>query len=79
MPPQDRIRSYDSSNLLQHLPAEDLAFDRQTSSLVIIEEDASLSELLFEDLVFRAQVLDSTLLPVIDPAGQNQNQQIPGL
>ena len=58
MPAQDRIRSYDSGNLLQHLPAEDLAFDRQTAPLVIVEQDAFLAELFFEDLVLSTQVLD---------------------
>jgi hypothetical protein len=56
---------------LQHLPAEDLAFNCQTTPLIIVEQDAFFAELPFEDLVLRAQVLDSILLPVIDPAGQN--------
>jgi hypothetical protein len=58
---------------------EDLAFDCQTAPLIIVEQDAFFAKLLFEDLVFCAQVLDSILLPVIDPAGQNQKQQMPGL
>jgi hypothetical protein len=37
---------------------EDLAFDCQTAPLIIVEQDAFFAKLLFEDLVFCAQVLD---------------------
>jgi hypothetical protein len=46
MPAQNRIWSHNSSRLFEHLPSENLAFDRQTTSLIIIEQDALFAELL---------------------------------
>jgi hypothetical protein len=63
----------------QKLASQDLAFDRQPSALVIVQQDPSLAELLFQDLVFGAKVLDNGLLALIDPASEDGDQQLPGL
>jgi len=39
---QNCIRSHDRAYLLDQIPSENLAFDRQTAPLVIIEQDAFL-------------------------------------
>ena len=58
MPAEDRIRSHDGGKLVEHLAAEDLAFDGEPTSLVIVEQYAFPSELLPEDPVLRQEVVD---------------------
>jgi hypothetical protein len=79
MPPENRIRSDDGGQLLERFPPEDPAFDSQPPALVVVEQDSLLSELLFEDSILGQEVLDSVLLPAIDPAGKDQKQQMPWL
>ena len=43
------------------------------------EEDPALAEFLFEDLVLRAEVFDDFLLLTVAPAGQDGDQELPGL
>jgi hypothetical protein len=55
----------------QHLPAEDLALDRQATPLVIVEPDAPLAVGFLQNLVLGADVLDDLLLLPVDQAGQD--------
>jgi hypothetical protein len=79
MPAEDRFRSHDPGQLIEHLPPEDLAFDRQSAALVVVEQNPFLPELLPEYPVLRAKVCDGILLPAVDPAGEDQKEQLPGL
>jgi hypothetical protein len=79
MPAEDCIRSHDADQLLEHLAPEDLAFDGQAPALIIVREDSLLPELLSEDPILRYEVLNSVLLSAIDPAGQDQEQELPRL
>ena len=72
LPTQDRVRRDDRLNLSEYLSAQDLAFDRQASPLVIVELDPFPAMRLPQDLVLGAQVLDDLLLRPIDPPGQNK-------
>jgi hypothetical protein len=47
--------------------------------LIVIEQDSPFTELFPEDLVLRAQILDDLLLLTINPAGENEQQKLPGL
>ena len=51
MPAQKRIRSHDRGDLLEHLPPENLTFDRQTAPLVIVETSEVINQ---ENLIFEA-------------------------
>ena len=79
MPAQDRVRGKQGGHFCQELAAEDLAFDGESASLVVSEQDAAVAELLFQDLVFGAQVVDDLLLLAIDPAGEASKENQPGL
>ena len=46
MPAQDCFGSHDGGKLVEHLTAEDLAFDGEPASLAVVEENLFLSELL---------------------------------
>ena len=48
-------------------------------ALVVVKEDSLLPELLSEDPILRYEVLDSVLLSAIDPAREDQEQELPWL
>jgi hypothetical protein len=79
MPAQDRVRSNDPGQLPEHLPPEDLAFDSQAPPLVVAEQDSLLPELLSEHAILGQDIFEGVLLSAIDPAGQDQEQQLPWL
>ncbi len=79
MPAEDGIRSDNGGKLVEHLAAEDLAFDGEPTSLAIVEEYSFLSELLPEYVILSEEVLDGVLLPAVDPASEDQEQQLPWL
>src|SRR5271166_5290274 len=79
MPAQDRVGRNQGGNLLECLAAQHLASDGESPTLVIVEHDAFLAELFLQDLVFGSQVVDHGLLPVVDPAGQNGEEELPRL
>jgi len=58
MPAQDCFGSHDGGKLVEHLTAEDLAFDGKPASLVVIEEYSFLSKLLSENPILRQEILD---------------------
>ena len=55
------------------------AAPRQAATLVIVEKNSFLAEFLFKNCIFGAQVFNDFLLLTIDPAGKEQNQQLPRL
>ena len=79
MPAQDCFGSHDGGKLVEHLTAEDLAFDGKPASLVVVEEYSFLSKLLPEYLILSEEVVDGVLLPAIDPAGEDEELQVPWL
>jgi len=78
MPTKDGVRGDHGIDFLQRLATQYLSFDGQAAALVI-GKDAFLTELLFQHLVLGAQALQDFLLMPVDPAGQDQEQQLPRL
>jgi hypothetical protein len=64
---------------LEHLAAEDFAFAGQPATLIVGQEDSPFAEFFFEDLVHGAEVFDDILVLAIDPTGQDDEQELPGL
>ena len=79
MPVQDGFGSHDGGKLVEHLAAEDLAFDGEPASLAVAEEYSLLSELLPEYPILSEEVLDGVLLPAIGSRGEDEEQQMPWL
>ena len=79
VPAEDCLGSRNGGQLIEYLPSQDLAFDGQAPTLVVIKEDPFLPELLSEDSIFCYEVLDSILLATIDPAHEDQEQKLPRL
>jgi len=71
VPAQDRVRGDDRAQVLEHRPTEGLATDRRATALVVGEEDPLAAELLAEDAVLLAEVLDGFLLLLAEPAGED--------
>ena len=78
LPTKDGVRGDDGIDFLQRLATQYLPFDAQAAALVI-GKDAFLTELFFQHLVLGAQALQDFLLMPVDPAGQDQEQQLPRL
>ncbi|MBM3789719.1 MAG: hypothetical protein FJW35_05145 [Acidobacteria bacterium] len=79
MPAKNALGSHDGGKPIEHLAAEDLAFDGKPASLAVVEENSFLSELLPEYPVLSEEVLEGVRLPAIDPAGEDEEQQVPWL
>ena len=79
MPSKDGVRRHDGSDFLQCLATQQFSCDGQAAPLVIGKQDALLEKLLFKDLVFDLQILDDFLLMPVDPAGEDEDQQLPRL
>ena len=79
MPPENSVGRDNRCDFLQHLPSQDLTFDSQPLTLLITEKDTSLSQLLFQNLVSRDQVLDDLLLLTVDPSGRAHKEELPRL
>lgn len=77
-PTQDRVGGHDGADLVEQLPAEGLAPNREAPSLVVDESEPAITELLHENAVFFAQVLNEVLLPLSDRAGDDHAEQLSG-
>ena len=76
---EDRIWGYDGSDLLQQFMTQDFAFDRQSASLVVVQQDAFLPALLFEYLILSDEILNDLLLLAVGPTGKDNEDKLPGL
>jgi hypothetical protein len=79
MPAENRVRIRNVRQMLEHLPSENPAFDGQAPTLVVVEQDSALSELLSQNSILGQEVLDGVLLSAVDPGGEDQEQQMPWL
>ena len=67
------------SNFQTKTVVEDLTLNGQTSTLVVIEQDSTLAEVFSQHLILSQQILDRVLLVSVDPTGQDEQQELPGL
>ena len=78
MPSQNRIWTCDSGHLFEQFPPENFAFHGQTPTLVIVEQNAFLTKLFSEHIIFGAKILNYLLLSMVYPTSRDQEQQLPG-
>jgi hypothetical protein len=79
VPAQDCVGCEQRADFFQSLAPQNLALHRQTTSLVVVQQDAFLAEFLFQNLVLGSEVFDDFLLLTVHPAGQNHEVQLPRL
>jgi hypothetical protein len=70
--------SEECADFLQSLAAKHFPFDGPSPPLIVVEQDPFRTVQFLEDSVFGAQVLDGFLLLVVDPAGQDGEEELPG-
>ena len=75
IPPQDRVRCDDAGDACQPTPAEDLAFHGEAAALVVGEGEPSASVRCAQNPVLLEQVVNDRLLPPVDPAGEDENDE----
>jgi len=74
VPAHDRVGRDDGGELPEKAPTEERPLCCESSPLVIGESQAIGTELLSQDAVLFAQVVDRTLLFAVDPAGDGEEQ-----
>src|SRR5436190_21371522 len=79
MPAQDGVGGEKSADLSQELAAKDFTFDGQTAALVVVQQDPVFAEFLSEHLVLGPEVINDLLLLLVDPIGEDEMKQLPGL
>jgi hypothetical protein len=68
VPAQNCVGREQNADLLQSSPPQSPALHCQPTSLVIIQQEASLAEFLLEHLIFSPQVGNDFLLLTVHPA-----------
>jgi hypothetical protein len=76
VPGQQRIGRDDAGEATQGGSAKNLGPDRESAPLLVRQPTPSLAELLPQDPVLLAEVLDDVLLPVMDPAGNSEDEEV---
>ena len=79
MPTENRIGREQGADLFESLATEDLALNCQSTSLVVVEQDAFRAVRFPKNPVLGAKVLDRFLLLSVDPASDNDYVELPGL
>jgi len=76
VPAQNRVRCHQSGEFVQHASAQYPTFRREASALVVSEPQPPLAQLLAEDPVLLPQVVDHRVLATLDPAREEQEQEL---
>ncbi len=79
MPAENCVESKQLADFFKHLPAQNLAFDGQSPPLLIVQQKAFLAGFLSENLILSLQILNDNLLLPVDPAGEDEEIELPGL
>ena len=79
VPGEEGVGSDDTGDFRQEFAAEGLALCREPSSLGVGEAQSSSTEPSSEDFVLLEQVGDSGLLVTVDPTGDGDRKECPGL
>jgi len=79
MPTENHVGCEPRSEFLKSLAAEDLSFHRQPSPLIVVEQDAFVTELLFQLSILGAKILGRFLLLTILASRQDEEVELPRL
>jgi hypothetical protein len=79
MPAENRIGREQSADLFESLATENLAFHRESPSLVVVEQDAFRAVRFPKNLILDAKVFDCFLLLSVNPACDYCYVELPGL
>ena len=71
----DTFRRNEVGNVIQYSTADKFGFRRQTATLIIGKPKPTSAELLSEDSILFAQVLDGMLLLLVHPPGDRNDYE----
>ena len=77
MPSKNRVGCKQRADFFKQFVAQDLTFDGQATSLIVGQQNSFLANLFLENLILGTKVIDDDLLLAIDPAGQDDETQLP--
>ena len=75
MPPEDRVGCHDRRKLAEQPSADPLAFRRESSTLSIRQAKATSAELLLQDSVLFAKIVEHLLLLAAHPAREGGDEK----
>ena len=67
MPSQERVRTHDGADFLEHAPPQVLCFGGQPDALIVGEAQPTRAELLAEDAILGLEIVDDLAL-LLQPA-----------
>src|SRR5262249_47696867 len=79
MPTKNGVGGENSADLIEEFAAEDFPFDSQAAALVVVQQDATFTDYFPKYLIFSSEVIIDPLLPVVDPASEDEMEQMPRL
>ena len=75
MPGQQGVRSNDRGHIGKRLVAQLLGPNRQTAVLLVIESQPPITELLPQDPILFAEIVNDVLLLLVEPAGERNRDE----
>jgi len=79
VPTKDGVGSDKRRNLGESPSPDGLAADREPPTLIVGQSESSAPELLLQDAILLAEILDDRILLAGNPACQGRNEDLPGL
>jgi len=79
VPTEDSIGSDERGDLGEGASANSFAQHSQSATLIVCEPESSATELLLEDAILLAEILNDRILLAADPAREGRDQNLPGL
>jgi len=79
MPAKDGVGRDNRANLGEGLETHRLAKHCEPASLVIVESDSPFPGLIAQDSILFLEVIDNTLLVIVEYAGDEDAEELPGI
>jgi len=79
MPTEDCIGGEKGAYLAQELATKAFSFHGQAAALAVVQQDATLAKFFSKYLILGPEVVIDLLLLVVNPAGEDEMEQLPGL
>jgi len=79
VPTENGVGSDERGDLGKRASADGLASHSQSASLIVGQPESSAAELLLEDAILLAEILNDRILLAADPAREGGDQNLPGL
>jgi len=79
MPAQNRVRRHDAAAGVEEPPSKCLALNGESPSLVVVQSNSLARKEFAKDAVFFTEVIDDSGLLTVEPSGERDHEEIPGI